>query len=204
MTEPREVADRADEVVAGLHHWHVHNSDIGGALSSSHALSTGDGSVFIDPVRLADDKLAELPRPSAILLTASWHQRAAWRYRRQLGAEVWLPADAPPAEGEPDRRYADDAALPGGLVALRSSSPDWPQYSLLRAAEPAMLFCPDLVWNHGGELHFVTAPGQEVSAATLRSVERLAELPFSILCFAHGEPLLDDPQAALLRLLESQ
>jgi glyoxylase-like metal-dependent hydrolase (beta-lactamase superfamily II) len=94
-----------------------------------------------------------------------------------------------------------EAAL-AELDAIRSSSPDWPQHSLLRAAEPTVLFCPDLVWNHGGKLHFVTAPGQEVSAATLRSVERLTELPFSILCFAHGEPLLGDPHVALLRLLD--
>ena len=47
--------------------------------------------MFIDPVRLAEAALAELPRPSAILLTASWHQRAAWRCRRHFGAEIWLP-----------------------------------------------------------------------------------------------------------------
>ncbi len=64
----------------------------------------GDTCVFIDPVRLADDALAALPRPAAVVLTARCHHRGAWRYRRELGAQVWLPADASEADEEPDRR----------------------------------------------------------------------------------------------------
>ena len=145
MTEPREIADQAEEVVDGLYHWHIHNSNIGGAISSSHALVYDDACVLIDPVRLAAEALAALPRPDAVVLTARCHQRAAWRYRRELGAEVWLPADAPAADEEPDRRYAEGDTLPGGLVAVRTPGPEWPHYSFLRAAEPGVLFCSDLV-----------------------------------------------------------
>jgi hypothetical protein len=38
MTEPREIAARAEEVVAGLHHGHIDNSAIDGAWSDAHAL----------------------------------------------------------------------------------------------------------------------------------------------------------------------
>jgi hypothetical protein len=38
-------------------------------------------------------------------------------------------------------------------------------------------------------------------AATVRSVESLLDLPFSILCLDHGPPLKDDPKAALRELL---
>ncbi len=62
MTEPREIADQADEVVGGLYHWHIHNANIGGGISSSHALVDGDVCVFIDPVRLAAEALAALPQ----------------------------------------------------------------------------------------------------------------------------------------------
>ena len=31
MTEPREIAEEAEEVLDGLYHWHIHNSAIGGA-----------------------------------------------------------------------------------------------------------------------------------------------------------------------------
>ncbi len=204
MTEPREIAEQADEVVAGLYHWHIHNANIGGAISSSHALVDGDACVFVDPVRLADDALAALPAPGAVVLTARCHQRAAWRYRRELGAEVWLPVDASAADEEPDRRYGEGDTLPGGLVAVRTPGPEWPHYSFLRTADPGVLFCSDLIAHEGGGvLRFIPPEYHEDPAETRRSVERLLELPFSILCFDHGAPLADDPQAALRRLLES-
>jgi hypothetical protein len=202
MTEPREIAGQAEEIVDGLYHWHIHNSNIGGAISSSHALVLGDACVFVDPVRLADEALAALPKPGAVLLTARCHQRAAWRYRRELGAEVWLPIDAPPADEEPDRRYAEGDTLPGGLVAIRTPGPEWPHYSFLRAAEPGVLFCSDLISHDGrGELRFVPFEYHDDPPETRRSVERLLELTFAILCFDHGAPLTDDPKAALRRLL---
>ena len=143
MSEPRETASEVEEVVEGLYHWRIHNSAIGGNVSSSHALATGDACVLVDPVRLAEDAMASLPRPTAIVLTARCHQRAAWRYRRELGIEVWLPEDASAADEEPERRYADGDVLPGGLVAVRTpgtrrsaSSPTvtWSQVTSIRRA----------------------------------------------------------------------
>ena len=80
----------------------------------------------------------------AVVLTARCHQRATWRYRRELGAEVWLPADAAAADEEPDRRYAEGDTLPGGLLVEITPGPEWPHYSFVRAAAPGVLFCSDL------------------------------------------------------------
>jgi hypothetical protein len=202
MTEPREIAGEAEEVLDGLYHWHIHNSAIGGAISSSHAVVSGDQCVLVDPVRLAVDALAALPRPTTIVLTARCHQRSAWRYRREFGAEVWLPSDAAAADEEPDRRYDEGDTLPGGLVALRTPGPEWPHYSFLRTADPGVLFCSDLVSHDGaGELAFVPPAYHEDPAETRRSVERLLDLSFTVICFDHGAPLLGDPKAALRRLL---
>jgi hypothetical protein len=202
MSEPREVASAAEEVAGGIYHWRIYNSAIGGAVSSSHALTGPQGSVLIDPVRLADDALAALPRPSAIVLTAKCHQRAAWRYRAQFGAPVWLPADAPVADEEPDRRYDEGDTLPGGLLAIRTPGPEWPHYSFLLEGEPGVLFCSDLI-GHGGDrdLHFIPPEYHEDPAETRRSVRRLLDVPFAILCLDHGAPLTDDPKEALQRLL---
>jgi hypothetical protein len=203
MTEPRETADRAREVVPGLFYWQIHNSNIGGAVSSSHALQVDGESVFIDPVRLGDDALAALPRPGAVLLTARCHQRAAWRYRGQFGLEVWLPEDASAADEEPDRRYAEGDVLPGGLLVVRTPGPEWPHYSFVRQDEPGVLFCSDLIGHDGGgKLRFVPPEYHEDPAETRRSVEKLLDLPFSILCFDHGQPITDEPKEALRRLLE--
>ena len=204
MTEPREVADGLEVVVDDVYHWRIHNASIGGAISSSHAVVSGESSVLIDPVRLADEALATLPRPSAIVLTARCHQRAAWRYRKQFGAEVWLPTDAAAADEEPDRRYAEGDELPGGLTAIRTPGPEWAHYSLLLAREPGVFFVSDLVGHDGkGDLDFVPPEYHEDPAATRRSVEEMLDRPFTVLCLDHGAPLPADPKAAIRRLLQS-
>jgi glyoxylase-like metal-dependent hydrolase (beta-lactamase superfamily II) len=203
MTEPREIAEVAREVVPGLFYWQIHNSNIGGAISSSHAVQLDGESVFIDPVRLADDALAALPRPRAVLLTARCHQRASWRYRKQFGLEVWASEDAPATDEEPDRRYAEGDVLPGGLLVVRTPGPEWPHYSFLRQDEPGVLFCSDLISHEGGgKLHFIPPEYHEDPAETRRSVEKLLDLPFTILCFDHGEPIVDEPKEALRLLLQ--
>ena len=138
MTEPREIAPAAEEVVPGLWTWSISNSNIGGHVSSSQAVMTREGCLLIDPVRLDDAALAALPRPMATLLTARCHQRAAWRYREELGAEVWLPEDASAADEQPDHTYADGQMLPGGLRAFRTPGPEWPHYSFLYEGDPGV------------------------------------------------------------------
>ena len=204
MTEPLETAADIEPVVDGVYHWRVRNSSIGGAISSSHAVTDGETAVLIDPVRLTDDALGKLPPPVAIVLTARCHQRSAWRYRSQFAAEVWLPDDATAGDEEPDRRFAEGDDLPGGLVAVRTPGPERPHYSFLLERKPGVLFCSDLISNDGGrELRFVPPEYHEDPAETRRSVERLLELPFGVLCLDHGVPVVDDPKAAIRRLLES-
>src|SRR5665811_2625388 len=69
MTEPKEIADHLEQVEDGLFHWRIHNSGIGGNVSSSQDLVTHDACVLIDPVRLQDDLMATLPAPTAVALT---------------------------------------------------------------------------------------------------------------------------------------
>jgi glyoxylase-like metal-dependent hydrolase (beta-lactamase superfamily II) len=203
MTEPREVAERLEPVVDGVYHWRIRNSNIGGGISSSHAVTSDEGLVLIDPVRIEEGELDRcLPRPVAIVLTAKCHQRAAWRYRADFGAPVWMAEDAPPADEEPDRRYAEGDVLPGGLKAFRTPGPEWPHYSFLLQRDPGVLFCSDLIGEEGGELHFIPPEYHEDPAQTRRSVAMLLDLPFAVLCLDHGAPISDDPKAAVRRLLE--
>jgi len=204
VTEPREIADIVEEVADGVWHWRIRNSHIGGAISSSHAVADEDGCVLIDPVRLADEALTTLPPVRAILLNATTHQRAAWRYRSELGVEVWGADDARTGDEEPNRRFAEGDVLPGGLRAIRTPGPEWPHYCFLLEHKAGVLFCSDLISNDGDrELAFVPAEFHEDPAETRRSVERLLELDFSILCLDHGVPVADDPKAAIRNLLAS-
>jgi hypothetical protein len=202
VSEPPETAAHAEPVIEGVWHWSVANSAIGGATSSSQALALDDGCVLIDPIRLDVDELGSLPRPSAIVLTAKCHQRSAWRYRSTFGAEVWAPDGAPAMDEEPDRRYAEGDVVPGGLRAIRTPGPEPVHFCLLREDAPRILFCSDLLMGDGdGGLAFVPGQFHDDPAETRRSVERLAELEFDVLCLDHGRPVTTDPHGAIAALL---
>ena len=177
MTEPMEIAQAAEEVAPGLWHWRISNSNIGGHVSSSQALLTREGCVLVDPVRLDDAALGALPRPTATLLTARCHQRAAWRYRDELGAAVWLPEDATAADEQPDHTYADGQLLPGGLRAFRTPGPEWPHYSFLYEGDPgvALLLGPAEQRRGRAALHRPGLPrGSRGDADERRSAARSA------------------------------
>jgi glyoxylase-like metal-dependent hydrolase (beta-lactamase superfamily II) len=204
VSEPREIADHAQPVIEGLWHWSVANSAIGGNTSSSQALAVPGGCVLIDPIPLAPEELDQLPRPTAVLLTAKCHQRSAWRYRSRFGIEVWAPEGARQADEEPDRRYAEGDLLPGGLRALRTPGPEPVHYCLLREEAPRILFCSDLLMDgEAGGLAFVPGKFHDDFAETRRSVERLAELDFDVLCLDHGRPVTEDPRGAIRALLDA-
>jgi hypothetical protein len=203
MTEPVEIAETAEQVVPGIWHWQVANSAIGGSISSCQLFASDDGAILVDPVRLADGTLAALPRPAAILLTSKGHQRSAWRYRSQFGAPVWAPAGTAPPDEQPDHLYDDGDRLPGGFRAVQTPGPSLVHFCLLRELEPAALVCSDLLMsNPDGGLRFVPLHFHDDPAATRRSVERLLELPFDLLCLDHGRPL-PDGKAAIRSLLAS-
>jgi hypothetical protein len=201
VTEPVEVAQSAEQVAPGIWHWQIRNSGIGGAVSACHLFAADDGAVLVDPVKLAPERLAELPRPTAILLTSKGHQRSAWHYRREFGAPVWMPEGTVPADEEPDRRYGDGDELPGGFRALKAPGPGPVHYVLLRAGDPGALVTADLL---GGspEAGLTWGPLQhhDDPDASRRTVAGWVDLPFSVLCLDHGGAFADG-KAALRDLL---
>jgi len=48
MSEPPEAADNVEQIAPGVWHWTIHNSNIGGNISASHALGGEEGGGF-DP-----------------------------------------------------------------------------------------------------------------------------------------------------------
>jgi glyoxylase-like metal-dependent hydrolase (beta-lactamase superfamily II) len=66
-----------------------------------------------------------------------------------------------------------------------------------------VLLCSDLLGRReDGELDFIPLQYHDDPDATRRSVERLLDLPFAVLCLDHGPPLADDPKAAIRDLLD--
>src|SRR5581483_5695621 len=204
MSEPTATAQVAEEFLPGLWHWRLADERIGGFVSASHAFRSDEGTVLVDPLPLAAEAFALLGPVAAICLTASVHQRSAWRLRRELGVPVWAPALSREIDEEPDERYAEGDALPGGLSAHFTPGAGTTQHSLLLPRSGGVLFTPDLfVHEPGGPLGFVPSEYMHDPAQARASAERLLELDFSVLCTGHGVPVTEDPQGAIRSALAS-
>jgi len=198
VAEPKAVAESVEQIVPGVWYWRVRDERIGGAWGCSHA---ADG-VLIDPHRLTDEAFARLGEVKAIVLTTSSHQRVAWSLRRELRVPVYVPAAAKAVDEEPDVRYAEGDALPGGLQAVFTPGAGTTQHSMLLPRDPGVLFTPDLfVRSADGPLEWVPFEYMHDPEEARRSAERLLELDFDVLCMAHGAPLVGDANEALRGLL---
>jgi len=198
MAECQAVAETADEIVPGVWYWGVRDERIGGYWGTSHSA----GGVLIDPHRLAGDALAALGEIRAIVLTTSSHQRSAWRFRRELGVPVHLPALAREMDEEPDGRYGDGDELPGGLQAIFTPGAGTTQHALLLSGDPGVLFTSDLfVRSREGPLEFVPAEYMHDPEEARRTAARLLELDFDVLCSGHGAPLVGGAKQGLRDLL---
>lgn len=190
------MAARIEEVVPGVSHWSLHDDRID-FVSSSHAIAAEAGAVLIDPLPLVPAARDALGPVQAVCLTAGSHQRSAWRLRRELGVHVWAPALARELEEEPDVRYGDGDRLPGGLTACFTPGAGTTQHTLL-LAEPDVAFVPDLLLRpEGGEAEISPYEHSFDPEQQRKSLEKLLELPFSVLCLAHGAPVTADPKAAI-------
>jgi glyoxylase-like metal-dependent hydrolase (beta-lactamase superfamily II) len=201
VTEPQAVAESVVEVVPGVWHWNVDNEQIGGYISSSHAIATAAGTVLVDPLRLAPDALHDLGEVVAIVLTASVHQRSAWRYRRELGVPVWVPAATQAAEEEPDHPYSEGDLLPGALDALFLPGAGTTQHALL--FDRIAIVADNVVRPRGGELMLMSPEWAHDPEQNRESVRRLLERDFDVLCLGHGEPVTEDAKTALAALLDA-
>lgn len=202
MSEPKEIARSADEIVPGVWRWAVHDDRID-YESDAHAVVEGGRAVLIDPIRLDEASFRRLGTVEAICLTAACHQRSAWHYRNKLGVRVYAPQGSREMDEAPDVRYQAGDRLPGGLEAIPAPGPEKAHFAFRWPRESGVVFCPDLLM-HGDpeELSFIPAEYHEDPDATRESVRRLLDLRFSVLCFAHGAPIVGDPQAALREVLQ--
>src|SRR5947209_4080694 len=129
MSEPKAVAEAAEEFLPGIWHWSIVDERIGGYISSAHAVRADEGVVLIDPLPLADAAFVALGKVRSICLTTSGHQRSAWRLRRELEVRVWAPEAVREVEEDPNERYSEGDTLPGGLQAVFTPGAGTAQHS---------------------------------------------------------------------------
>jgi hypothetical protein len=78
----------------GVFRWVGPAEGRGGPQPCGWAVLDGDRLVLVDPLPLPEGGLGEgLGRPEAILLTGPERQRSAFRLRKELGIDLFAPAD---------------------------------------------------------------------------------------------------------------
>ncbi len=195
-------ADEFQQVTDGLYFWQAYDPAVKVELSCC-ARRTPRGLVFIDPIPLAREALAELcdaDAPAAIILTNGNHARAAADFRKRLSipilahatavAELGLAIDHEIADGETVLDEMTVTALPGaapGEIALHAGG-------ALHVGDALIHLAP-----HG----FALLPGKYCAdAKVLRaSLGKLLRFPFEVLTFAHGLPLVSNARQRLAQLL---
>jgi len=201
MSEPKAVAKKLEEIVPGVYRYKVMDDRIE-AESDAYALVERGRAVLVDPLPLAESALKCLGRVEAIVLSASCHQRSAWRYRRKLGTKVYAPSGAANLAEKPDATYRPGSRLPGGLRAIHAPGPTDAHYAFRTGRGKGIVFCGDLLKNFPGEgMGFISSEYQDDPARTRRSVRKLLDLRFRVLCFSHGAPVSYRVRRALVDLL---
>jgi glyoxylase-like metal-dependent hydrolase (beta-lactamase superfamily II) len=196
VSEPKTVAAAVEEVVPGVRRWSIHDERIN-FVGAAYAVSADDGVVMIDPLPLEDEALAELGQVEAIVLTCGSHQRCAWRYRREFGAPVYAPSLAKEIEEEPDVSYGDGDKLPGRLRAVFTPGAGTTQHTLL-LGDPKVAFVPDmLVDTPEGRVAMLASRWMYDPEQARRSVEKLLDLDFDVLCLAHGGAVTEGAKDAV-------
>lgn len=197
MPEPKGTAILVGEVFPRVYRWTIQDDRID-AQSDSYAVVDGNQVVLIDPLPMANQDLARLGTVHAIVLTASCHERSAWRYRRELTVPVHAPAGAVDFEEDPDFWYDQGDHLAGNLIAIHSPGPTEAYYSLYLERDGGVVFCGDLLTNYGNaQLAFVADEYQDDPPRIRKSVRHLLSLEFKALCPNHGEPITSGAKEAI-------
>jgi glyoxylase-like metal-dependent hydrolase (beta-lactamase superfamily II) len=193
MAEPKARAGRIESLYPWLLHWSIADERIGGFRSDAFAVRTADGLLVIDAVPLEEHLMAGLKEVGGVFLTHGNHQRAAWRFRRELGAPVYAPAGVAGLDEEPDVLFDESTSLPGGLEAVPAKGFQAACYLTHTHDDgTGVLFCGDLICHDpGGPYRFPVQPGYFDPAGGQEDVRRLLDRPLAVLCAAHAVPSLD-------------
>jgi glyoxylase-like metal-dependent hydrolase (beta-lactamase superfamily II) len=201
MPAPKGTAKLVGEVVPGVYRFTLHDNRID-FESDCYVVVANDRAILIDPLPMDKDALKKLGTVEAICLTASCHERAASRYRRSFKVPIYAPKRAVDFERAPDRRYHPGTRLPGGLKAVHSPGPTDAHYSFYLGRNGGVVFCADLLTNAKGRgLAFVPGEYQDDPNGTRKSVRRLLDLKFKVLCPNHGAPVKPGAKKAIHQAL---
>jgi hypothetical protein len=196
------------EVLPGIHHWSRIHPKTRTVVSSYYVEAAG---VLIDPLvpREGLEWFAGRRPPEQAVMTIRHHLRDCERFAEAFGCELRCHgAGMHEFSGGPEvRPFAFGAELAPGIVALEVDAISPEETALhIRHGGGALALGDGLVRAGGGTLRFVPdfLIGDDppaVKRELVAAFERLLDLDFDALLFAHGDPLATGGKAALERFV---
>ena len=177
---------------------------------------TKDGIVLIDPLvptEESDRFLGTLDRevaghPVHVLVTIFWHTRSAATLAERYGARIWAPTTSRAAvarrAGVVTDAFRPGDALPGGVEAFRTARSTEVVYWIPTQAS----LVPGDVLLGDGSCGVRMCPESWLPDTTKHgdlaaSLAPLLDLPIKRILVSHGEPVLENGEAALATALSA-
>lgn len=183
--------------------WHAYDKTVKADLFST-AVATEDSVVLLDPIQLSDEGQAELEtlgQISAIIVTNHNHSRAAGAFAQRYRAEIFAGG-----ESEFQRRNPlNDATSVKGLSAFSVDGAAAGEFVFHDARAGGTLFAGDALINFE-PYGFALLPAKYCTnqKQMIESLQRLLDLAFSRIFFAHGNPIIMEGRDRLAGLLDRQ
>lgn len=173
---------------------------------NSYALKTSEGVVFIDPLKpdpAVLKKLEALGEPIAILLTNAHHDRDADWFRKQYEIQVYAHEKAKAdCDTKIDILVMDGERLPGAVKAVYLPGSSASETAFYARSSGGIVLMGDTLANQSGKgLTLLADAYIEDKKQTLKSLQKLLEIDFKIVTFAHGDPIVQNAKAEIAKFL---
>ncbi|HUJ72948.1 MAG TPA: hypothetical protein VLZ30_11945 [Verrucomicrobiae bacterium] len=174
---------------------------------NSYALRTTEGVVFVDPLKPGPDiikKLEALGEPIGVLLTNAHHDRDADWFRKQYEIQVYAHEKAKAdCDTKIDVLLMDGERLPGGAKAVYMPGSSAGETAFYSKSGGGIVLMGDTLMNQGGKgLTLLPEPYIEDKKEALKSLQKLLDLNFKIITFAHGSPIVTNARNEIARFLK--
>jgi len=174
---------------------------------NSYALKTGEGVVFIDPLKVEPAVLQQieaLGEPIGIFLTNAHHDRDSDWFRKQYGIQIYAHEKAQAdCDTKIDVLVMDGERLPGGVKAVHLPGSSASETAYHVKSGGGIILMGDTLLNQGDKgLMLLPEPYIEDKKQALKSLQRLLALNFKIITFAHGNPIVGNAKREITNFLK--
>ena len=175
----------------------------------SYALKTPEGVIFVDPMKPSPEVLAKLEAwgdPVAVFLTNADHDRDSDWFRKNYEIQIYAHERAQvDCDTKIDVLVVDNEKLPGGVKAIPLLGTTSGGLAYHSKQSGGILMIGDALLNLTGKgLSLLPEQYLEDRKQVLLSLHKLLDLNFSIVTFAHGDPLVSNAKAAVEKFLKKK